>query len=555
MPSPWRLVALAAAAAATLAVQTPAVGQSGAPAVRVDAGAGAASAAGGHAWAADHGWLGGWAHRTSHAIAGTAAPRLFQTQRLGVRGYDLALPGAGTYQVKLLLAETQFDGAGKRIFHVDAEGRLRVRNLDIHRARGRHRAWIVTFPVVVADGVLHLRFRPVRSVPAVAGVEAQRLAPAAAATTAPAPATPGPGQAAPPGPRLHVSPAGHDRNPGTAAAPLATIQAALGRAAPGTTIVLAPGVYRERPVTVRSGTATAPITILGPETGKDPAGRRTTVLTATSRVLSINHSHIHLRGFTIDGQPSLAATAYPTSLAQAEAFKQANTARIADGRLVYVGAADTARNLTGVVIDDMLLAGAGGECVRLRNNATGNRVVNSVIAWCGLYAKNAGSTRYAWHNGEGVYIGTSPKSTDQPMHAGDTSSHNLVAGNTIRTYGAECLDVKENAHHNTFAGNDCAANTEPTRFLGAAVELRGHDNSVRGNRIADSRGHGLKLASDSTSYRQGGNLIVGNTFTAIAGADVYNRQRGAQGQVCGNRAVGRTIAVDGGGVGTLTAPC
>ena len=58
-----------------------------------------------------------------------------------------------------------------------------------------------------------------------------------------------------------------------------------------------------------------------------------------------------------------------------------------------------------------------------------------MIQWCGLFAKEASATRYAWHNGEGVYIGTSPKSTDQPMYAGDTSSGNVVSGNVAGVTG------------------------------------------------------------------------------------------------------------------------
>src|SRR6478735_2071836 len=71
-----------------------------------------------------------------------------------------------------------------------------------------------------------------------------------------------------------VAPTGLDTNPGTnAAAPFKTIQKALNLAAPGTTITLAAGVYRESIVTKTAGTASSPITIKGPESGKDVSGR------------------------------------------------------------------------------------------------------------------------------------------------------------------------------------------------------------------------------------------------------------------------------------------
>ena len=92
-------------------------------------------------------------------------------------------------------------------------------------------------------------------------------------------------------------------------------------------------------------------------------------------------------------------------------------AQVADGRLIYVGAADDSRDLTGITITNMFLNGAGGECVRLRNNAHDNAITDSVIQYCGMFGKGDDDDRAAYHNGEGVYIGTSPNSDDQPMHA------------------------------------------------------------------------------------------------------------------------------------------
>jgi len=307
---------------------------------------------------------------------------------------------------------------------------------------------------------------------------------------------------------------------------------------------------------VASGTAEAPITIQGPETGLDPSARHQAVLTSAGRVLSIDHSHIHLRGFTINGQPGLAGASFPSDSSQAVAFKTANRDRIVDSKLVYIGAADSTRDLTGIQLDDMYLTAAGGECVRMRNGANHNSVTNSLITWCGLYGKDNGAGAYEWHNGEAVYIGTSPKSTSQPMHANDPSAFNVVSGNTIHTYGSECFNVKENAHDNTFSGNDCAGNLEPAAFYGSNVELRGFNNTVTNNRIHDGIGFGLKLAADSTSYRQGGNVVTGNTFKDLAGTDLYNKQAGAQGTACGNRAAGAgALTTYGNAIAGIGAAC
>ncbi|MCC5843135.1 MAG: right-handed parallel beta-helix repeat-containing protein [Verrucomicrobia bacterium] len=62
---------------------------------------------------------------------------------------------------------------------------------------------------------------------------------------------------------LHVAPYGDDANPGTELEPFATVTAAIAEAAPGTTIELAPGVYRERVLVSKEGAASEPIVIRG----------------------------------------------------------------------------------------------------------------------------------------------------------------------------------------------------------------------------------------------------------------------------------------------------
>ena len=150
---------------------------------------------------------------------------------------------------------------------------------------------------------------------------------------------------------LYVDPRGSDTDDGSAAAPLRTIQAALDKATPGTVINLAPGVYREKLATVRDGAPGAPITIKGPESGKDRAGRYRATLYGTGRVVSVNHSYYTFDGFTIDGQETAGrhARSRPTS-PPSTAFKNSVQPQVADGRLIYIGAADDTRDLTGITI-------------------------------------------------------------------------------------------------------------------------------------------------------------------------------------------------------------
>jgi hypothetical protein len=373
---------------------------------------------------------------------------------------------------------------------------------------------------------------------------------------------PAPGPAPGPGAetrQLYVSPTGNDTGDGSQAAPLRTIQAALDDAEPGTVVNLAPGEYREQPTTMRDGAPGAPIVIRGPESGRDPAGRGQAVLYGTGRIFNIDHSHYTLEGFTIDGQERLSAAQLPTDLGTADAVKNSAQPQVQDSKLIYVGSSDTARDITGVTIRNMFLTEAGTECVRLRNNANGNTIADSVIQYCGLRAGSDSSDddggRFPFHNGEGVYIGTSPSSDDQPMHDNDTSSNNLVTGNVIRTFGAECLDVKENAHDNVFENNECSGNTEPREFNGSNVELRGHGNIVRGNVIADSAGWNVKIQSDDDGdYDNGGNSLEDNTLSGAAAEPVRIGTDASQGEFCGNR-VAAAQPVDGPSPGDITAPC
>ena len=362
----------------------------------------------------------------------------------------------------------------------------------------------------------------------------------------------------PPAVSLYVDPAGSDSNDGSQGAPFQTIQAALEEATPGTTINLAPGKYYEELATVRDGEPNAPITIKGPETGKDRAGRYLATVYSASRVVNIDNSYYTLEGFTVDGQENLANTPYPTDPSSIDAFKAGVQAQVSDSRLVYIGSADDVRDVTGVTIRNMFLNGAGGECVRLRNNAHGNTITDSVVQYCGMYGKGeSDEDRTEFHNGEGIYIGTSPKSDDQPMYENDASSNNVITNNVIRTFGSECLNVKENAHDNLFEGNVCSDNVEATDFEGSNVELRGFNNIVRGNVISASAGYGVKIQSDEDEYDRGGNAIENNRIIDSAAEPLKIKTIATQGPICGNvmNADPEELVETEDYVGDPTAPC
>ena len=349
----------------------------------------------------------------------------------------------------------------------------------------------------------------------------------------------------------YVSNKGSDANNGTSpASAFATVQKALDVAQPGTTINLEAGRYIQAVVTKTAGTAGAPITVRA----ADPAQREQTVLVSPAgRAFSINHSYYTLDGFTIDGQPGIARADYPRdpALGDIQGIKDRLQAKAVNSKLIYVGASTTSADITNTTIANMFLTGSGGECVRFRNRAANSLVVNTKITWCGMYKSGDGSDKYTYHNAEGVYVGTSPKSTDQPMAANDASNNIVVRDSTIDTYGSECFEVKENAHHNTLENSQCRYNDEPSSFQGSNVELRGDHNTVLGGALTGSRSWNLKLASDSATYDRGGNTARGVTFSGAATYAIVNKQTGS-GPFCGNTINGPVSDPSGKSVGSPT---
>ena len=185
--------------------------------------------------------------------------------------------------------------------------------------------------------------------------------------------------------------------------------------------------------------------------------------------------------------------------------------------------------------------------------------LDSVIQYCGLYGKGDGEERAEYHNGEGVYIGTSPESDGQPMSGNDTSSQNVVARNIIRTFGSECFNVKENAHDNVFEDNVCSGNAESVEFEGSNVELRGYGNIVRNNQISDSAGYTIKIQSDDEEYDKGGNVVENNRLSGAAAETFKIKSDVPQGRFCGNdiAASGALFNTDSDGTmpSGITTPC
>jgi hypothetical protein len=121
-----------------------------------------AGGSGAHGYSADQYFSGGKTAKTTTAIDGTTNDALYQSERYG--NFSYAVPVAnGTYDVTLQFAEIYWNAAGKRVFDVKAEGKMILDDLDIFSAAGgKNKAYDVTVPVTVNDGILNLDFITVK---------------------------------------------------------------------------------------------------------------------------------------------------------------------------------------------------------------------------------------------------------------------------------------------------------------------------------------------------------------------------------------------------------
>ncbi len=133
--------------------------------------------AAGRVWSPDAAFAdGGTTWSGSTPIGGTADDRLFQSERWGVRGYQVPVPAPGWYRVTLNAAELVFTRPGQRVFTVTAEGQTVLRAVDLVKAVGRSNAYAATFTVRVTDGGLSLRLPASVNHAKVASLQVQRVA-------------------------------------------------------------------------------------------------------------------------------------------------------------------------------------------------------------------------------------------------------------------------------------------------------------------------------------------------------------------------------------------
>jgi hypothetical protein len=305
---------------------------------------------------------------------------------------------------------------------------------------------------------------------------------------------------------IHVAQNAKPGGNGSAGAPFGGIQAALDAAQPGDAIRVAPGIYRGQLHTVRAGTQQKPIWLLGdnarivpPTGGIPPPAAEADEDSDAGKLVTVTHDHIVFNGFDIAG----------------------------GNKTLWIFKASYVRILHNSIHESR------GECVRIKYFSSHNEVAYNHIERCGL----GNFTPTAVHkNGEAVYIGTAPeqRAGKNPTSAPDQSNANYIHDNDI-TPRAECTDVKEGAQDNVVARNTCQRGEDPegagfssrgigTSFIdnisrdnaGAGIRIGGDGDSdgarsvIRGNRMENNKGYGLKLQTKQPQAAICENLVQGN---------------------------------------------
>jgi hypothetical protein len=324
-------------------------------ALRVDAGGnGYTDAATGLVWEADRAYIsapgsawGFWGPRSmqviaaSHPVAGALASPVYQTQRLGVTGYQFAVPN-GKYKVTLRLAELHVDAvAGKNVFDVLCQSSPVAGGVDIAKNAGLYKAYDVSFNCVASDSTLTITFIGRAGIVALAGLDIENTAAVAAPSPAVGPkasATPASPTVVPPvtvlpAPATSVTPALTSTVTATVALPVtATVTTATATRAPQPTLIATTAVpTASLPVT--SSVNLTPTTAATASPTPSASVTHTPSSTATIAPLATPTSTATVPAATSTATPSstatIPATSTPTSSSTATIPAATSTATLA----------------------------------------------------------------------------------------------------------------------------------------------------------------------------------------------------------------------------------
>jgi hypothetical protein len=225
------------------------------------------------------------------------------------------------------------------------------------------------------------------------------------------------------------------------------LQAALAAAAPGDTILMAPGIYQGNFVASAPGRQGSPITL---------CGSREAVISAPD----INHGYaLHLdgaswwrlEGFTVEG---------------------GQKGIVADG-------------VSHDLLSDLYVHSTGEEGIHLRAFSSYNTVSHCTVRQTGLI-----KTFF----GEGIYVGSAHKNWCRYTHCQpDRSNYNKIIDNNITDTTAENIDIKEGTTGGLIEGNQLDGAGMVASASTAWINVKGNGWTIKDNTGTNSIGDGFQV--------------------------------------------------------------
>lgn len=118
----------------------------------------------------NYGYVGGSQTTISGTVSGTAYADVYKSAAEGLSFYNVRVPD-GHYAVTFLLAESEYESVGSRVFNIYAEGEELFGGVDIYAQTGKNTAIEITAKSVeVSDGVLEIYFEDVEGSAVIQGI-------------------------------------------------------------------------------------------------------------------------------------------------------------------------------------------------------------------------------------------------------------------------------------------------------------------------------------------------------------------------------------------------